>query len=308
MFSPQSTVVTEGNGGKHFLVFNEETKTIWFFDGLSKPKITYNYSEDIGDKAKSVGFSIHQDSVYLNYFVDNKGTDPEEAHPEYSSYAIRYKAGSSKLKKLTEYVVTDTTKEKRTDGYTEVVSEDTLLSKSFNDTLFVLNVGDKGLSVEDKLYNIDEHVVLNETVYYRQGNKIYSYDPQKASSNLVVDAKEINIFSLSAQNGSIVFSGTPKNTPSTTNAYIVLDKDYSETLPFHLIPYNLNDLPLVRSEFTGSKLFFTVKLNSLIFNRQTSKPTYDRAEYKMRKDMILRRLKYDGLNLTKYQVYFKPGA
>lgn len=145
----------------------------------------------------------------------------------------------------------------------------------------------------------------NSQLLYANDNKIYSFRPNEAQSNLVFESPLIQFSSFNS--GEIIsFNAYTKNNQSSQQMQVyALDLNRIASYPRleSVLPYQQNYLPIIQMDYNGKLIVIKPALESLEFIG-LPKPTYDQAEYQKKTKLIQDQLAKDGITADKYNIVF----
>ena len=145
----------------------------------------------------------------------------------------------------------------------------------------------------------------NSQLLYANDNKIYSFRPNEAQSNLVFDSP-LTLFSSFNGGETITFNAYTKNNQSSQLMQVyALDLNRIASYPRleSSLPYQQNYLPIIQMDYSGKLIVIKPSLESLEFIGLPT-PTYNQAEYQKKTKQILDQLNKDGITADKYNIVF----
>ncbi|MDQ5885612.1 MAG: hypothetical protein QG628_9, partial [Patescibacteria group bacterium] len=145
----------------------------------------------------------------------------------------------------------------------------------------------------------------NTQLLYANDNKIYSFRPNEAQSNLVFESPLIQFSSFNSGE-TISFNAYTKNNSSSQLMQVYdLDLDRIASLPRieSVLPYQQNYLPIIQMDYSGKLVVIKPALESLEFIG-LPKPTFDQVEYQKKTKLIQDQLTKDGITADKFTIVF----
>lgn len=297
-----STRTTSEDSG--FLVTNVKSKKMVYYQSLTTKSFEYSFAADIKNSAgdRFINPSLIAQNILINYYEKDEDTEVDSEHIG-SAKAIKYKINTAGLDKPELY---DLSKIALDDPVCPV-SDKTVYVLDLSNKLSVINLSPKP-KVDVEIHNVQSVASDSASIYYVSNDSVYKYSLETKTANLLRRLASKNISHIETWDGSIILTGNSKNSISAISTYgLSVESVKSGVEPFDLIPYSLNELPILNSDFYNHDIFFSVLLNSQVFNPKTGASTYDQKEYTLKKESILRRLQLDALNLNRYNVVFKAG-
>lgn len=173
--------------------------------------------------------------------------------------------------------------------------------------LSILDLKNKKTELASRVSNVDSVAMLDSRLFYISQQKLFEYSTVDQTSQLLSNLR-LSVSKFSASNNTLLVTGTPVNSTGNTASY-ALDPESKSSKPdlFNLFPYNLDELPILNSDYLGNTLYFSIKLDSMTIDGDNGQTVYDPVEYELKKDVVIRRLQQDGISSNKYRVVFKAG-
>lgn len=301
------TIVTTANS-ESFVVVNKTKQKFYYFLNTAAKPVTYSYKEDTNNAlARMIIPSLASSGTdfYISYSTTKPSkedtTSTEDTGP---TNLTHYRIDKNSVEKVENIDLEKVVKDKSV----KVVSTSLVYSLDISSqTLTVIDLSSKKPKELFTAYGVLDATAIENSLYYVNTQEIHRYDTASHTAYLVRKTGSNNISALNRYGTSLTFSGNSVNALSTSSIYRVKNADKPKSEPYDTIPYNLNDLPILKSDFKGNSLYFWIDLNSLTYGSETGDKTYDTTEYELRKEMVIRRLKEDGLDPEKYLVTFSPG-
>ena len=174
--------------------------------------------------------------------------------------------------------------------------------------LHVFQVDSKKPKLLISIPRVDNVVTTSSTIFYTSNKGVYELLLNEKQSRLRSNLSAINEARLLLYDGRPALVGNTSNDISTFGVYAVSDVDDTDELDlFTKLPYDINVLPIINSDYIGNEIFISVSLKSLVLDRVTGSVSYNPAEFEQKKKIITEKLKSDGVDTNKYRLNFKPG-
>lgn len=305
------TVVTSP-GSDTFGVHNSENDVVYIYRNLvDKTPTAVEYRGDPQDNTVVETVSVFNNKVAVNVFEDTSSRqesseEHEDEHPDYRSWVLVYDTTSDGDSEPEEIEISKLTKDSESSGDTWLVADDTLLSLSTVGTAYLVDISD-GARITTRVYSVGDVTYFDNALVYTQGGSVIKRGVDSQTSHILRRLDDSTFGSLTVVNKQLLFSGRSQKDVSKPSYYVITNDEKPMTDPFSHFPYSLDDIPILNSWYHGNDFYFSVKLNSLVFGRNLPQATYDATEYKLKQDVITRRLTTDGFDLNKYTVNFHPG-
>lgn len=304
---PSSVLIASLPDQQSYAIGEPNSAAVHIFktSGDSNPtKVDFSDEVDSSQQITNVNLSITKDNIYAALYLSKQGIDQEDHGEDFDTVRIVKAALSdgkiSEVKTPSEAInasditVTDT----------NMYISNGLASEA---TLFTFN--GKKPKKEITLTNTVSSAVHDGDFYYAVGEKVYVYSHTDNASYSLANINTVQISQLLNGGDGILVTGDSDRLTVGTSSYVVYTdrkvKGNSSIAKF--MPYDLNELPLLKSDYVGNTLIFNIDLKSATIDRDTGATNYEPTEFELKKEVVLRRLKLDGIDTTKYNIVFIPG-
>lgn len=291
-----------------FGINNSTSRQLYVFTNDRSPPAVYDYKFDLGNHviSPSIRMSMDPKKIYLAFADSSEHSEGDIDHSEdlgrLKLLVLNWSSGSPPERTSTLELPENVNNA----SLVNVIDNNIFAHDGVTGELVVLNMEGEKINILTRIPNVPATAVVGERYYYVKDNRLYLYSPKEVASHLV-SSSELSIASLFGFGQQLVFTGTPFKSLTKPATYFVTtgNRPVSGYL-FDVLPYDLNDLPLLSSDYSGSTIVFNVKLDSQVFYRDGGQ-TFNQREFDLKKQMLLRRLKTDGIDTSKYRVEFIPG-
>ena len=291
-------------GVNEFTVTNVSNKTVYAFSDTKKPPVSYSLSDDLPPDVikKTIRSNIDGNRLLVSY---SKPDRDDEKYTEGSGTPsmLSYEYNQSNIKK------TGTINLPRgvLNSSNVMYFGNTILVLGISSDLWVLEYTEGKTSLVTSIPNVNAFTVGKSDAYISKRDKVYRLKPDSGSIQLV-STPPVSVTELFSSGSTVVFSGPQKNF-SQSASFVALEeteKQGGNTL-LDVLPYSPSDLPIISSDYSGKTVEFNVRLNSYRYVRDSTKRTYEPREFELKRNMILRKLRKDGINPQDYNIQFLPG-
>ncbi len=288
-----------------FAVLNPKLKTITLYKNLGdQSPLSTTLNDEFSDFSfTDLAVSFDESSLVIAYPLGDPNSEDDVF------------GGSNLHVRLYRYTLSDTITERSNHtlqlgqiGGQLQIDQDTLVLLGQDSYLHIFDISNNKVDLQASISRVDHILVDRGNIFYTSQKAVYEYKKEEKKANLLRQLSEINEADLLLLQGRPVLVGNTNNSLSTFGAYAVLDQNKADEVDlFTLIPYNTKVLPLIKSEYIGNDIYFSVDLKSIIFERDTGRITYTNAEFEQKKKIITEKLRSDGVDIQKYQLHFNPG-
>lgn len=300
-----TTIVSDQSKNGNFLLADTTNKRIYFYKNIRSNPKTVDYEDITGDHCESPQFSLHQEQLLIGCQIHKDHDITPGNSNEGGEFGNQVYILDISSNKSTAFELNKIVKQDNLDG-NFFLTKDSVIVHSRN-SLFLISREQKKIS--RIIYNVDSLTIdaNNKITFTRDRDYIFETQEFSNESYLVARSSNLNLSDITLVGSEIFFKGK-ENNRNNSGYYRITTLKRSETMPFDILPYDINDasIPIYRSSYNGNNIYFNVELDSLIFPRD-GQPSYSKEEFDTKVSIIKRRLERDGLDIDKYQLHFIPG-
>lgn len=296
--STTETLVLTNATDKKFYVFNP---------GSAKNPLEYDFSKDIPKQAsfKNLRASVENGVLDLVYSVaESTEADQIQNNEDIGVvYINQYAINASSVEQLPK--ITLPTKIGTTTGVQKMKSG-LFAYDNTSGNLWLLTLDQGKATIVNQIPNVLAVSTFKNTLYYYKTGKLFMFDNSSTYSHLVRKT-DSQISSMFTSKEGVVLTGALGNS-TTTSSFVVTARDKSSSVELSdILPYSKKDsLPILASDYSGNAAVFTLDLRSFRYIRDSGKKTYDSREFDLKKEVVLRRLRSDNIDLSRFIIVFKP--
>lgn len=300
----ESSISTDKNS-LSFVISNPSKHRFWVFPDATKTPFQYDLNQDLprNIKKSSLKVVMRNERIIVSYTLDEPGDD-EHTEGVQPTRVVLF--GFNKITgEVTDKKVL-TLPEGSHLSSELYVHENVATSLDITDTVHATNINSGKPAVIANIPSVDTLYSASDALYMLRGDELYRINPDLGTVELV-SRLPVLATSLTETKNGLIISGPQKNTNQVGSFVLSLSesKPVSTTL-VDVLPYPISELPILKSDYIGSRAVFNLRLDSYRYVRDTYQETYSQTEFDLKRDVVLRRLKRDGIELDKFNFQFLP--
>ena len=185
--------------------------------------------------------------------------------------------------------------------------DDSNLALLKNGGLYVYRLDNNKVDLKAHFTGTNQVVVRNGgTAWFIRNNGVYKYNVETNQAIKVFQSTHLKPSQVFTIGDQVSFNAFIENDESNVlHSYLISDSAAIKPRLEDKLPYtSKSGLSILKMDYSDSQIWVQLALTSLATDKETRRVSYEQTEFDAAKQKVLERLKVDGFDLNKYQVFF----